>query len=420
VSGFAPEKKNARPSLASLIGPGLVTGAADDDPSGIASYSQAGAAYGPNIIWSLLLAFPFMAGIQEIAARIARVTGHGLAHNLVHYYPAWLARALIFLMVVANICNLGADLAAMGSALALLIGGPEQLYTVGFALFSTALQIYLRYDDYAKVLKWLTLSLLAYVGSACIVAVPWRTAALSLVWPHIEWSSHYATLVVATLGTTISPYLFFWQAGMEVERQHQSLRKAPHLARVEITRIRWDTLIGMGLSTLIGAAIMFTTYGSLNLHGINNIESASQAAEALRPIAGDFAFLLFAAGIIATGLLAVPALAGAAAYAIAEAACWPVGFDYKLEEAKKFYGVLIAATAIGTGLNFAGIDPMDALVWAAVVNGIAAAPIMAALIRMARDWRVMGKLTITAGLAGNGWCGTILMGAAAAAMLLTL
>lgn len=413
-------------SPAHLVGPGLITGAADNDPSGIATYSQAGAAFGPNLIWSLVLAFPFMAGIQEISARIARVSGHGLGANLARHYPPWLSWSLILLMSGANICNLGADLAAMGSAVSLLAGGgPEKLYVIGFALLSTLLQILLRYNDYAKVLKWLTLSLLAYVGAACIAGAHWGLVARSLVWPHMTWDSHYATLLVAVLGTTISPYLFFWQAGLEIERQQQEagqepLREAPHQARPEMIRIRWDTLVGMGASTLIAACIMITTYGSLNLHGVTDIEGASQAAEALRPIAGNLAFLLFAAGMIGTGLLALPSLSGSVAYAVAEAAGWPSGLDHKGSQAKRFYGVLIAAMAVGTALNFLGIDPMQALVWSAVANGIAAAPIMAVIVRMARNPDIMGKFSIPQGLARNGWCGTALMAAAALVMLATL
>jgi len=415
--------KASRPPLAALLGPGLITGAADDDPSGIATYAQAGAEFGPHAIWSLLLALPFMAGIQEISARIARVTGRGLADNMLHRYPRWLALGLILLMAVANICNLGADLGAMAAALALLIGGPVKLYVIGFAVVSTALQIFLRYDDYAGILKWLTLSLLAYVGSACVAGVPWGSVALAVVWPHIEWSGRYAVIIVAVLGTTISPYLFFWQAGLEVERQRQEvgmkpLRRAPEQARAEIMRIRWDTLTGMVLSTLIALCIAVTTYGGLNLHGVTEIRSASQAAETLRPIAGNFAFLLFAAGIIGTGLLAVPSLAGSAAYALGAAAGLRTGLAFRFGRAKGFYAILAAVTAIGCGLDFIGIDPMDALVWSAVLNGVAAAPIMATLVRMAGDRRVMGLFVISRGLALNGWGGTAMMAAAAVAMLL--
>jgi Mn2+/Fe2+ NRAMP family transporter len=421
----ASKPRNGRPPLAELIGPGLIAGAADDDPSGIATYSQAGAQYGPHAAWSLVLAFPFMAGIQEISARIGRVTGKGIGGNLARHYPAWLARVLILLMVVANTCNLGADLGAMGAALAMLIGGPEKLYVVGFAVLSAVLQVFLCYTSYARFLKWLTLSLLAYVGAACLAHIHWGEAALALVWPHIEFSAKYATLIVAVLGTTISPYLFFWQAGLEVEQQqavaaNQPLCDAPQNARRELNRIRWDTVVGMGLSTFIGLCILITTSGTLNAHGITDIRSAGQAAEALRPIAGKFAFILFAAGIIGTGMLALPSLSGSAAYAVGEALKLPVGLDRKAREAPTFYGVMVLCTLIGGALNFVGIDPMDALVWSAVLNGAAAAPIMALLVHMASDHTVMGKFPISRRLAWIGWGGTALMAVATVVMLVTL
>ena len=417
--------KAKRPPIAELIGPGLIAGAADDDPSGIATYSQAGAQFGPHTAWSLVLAFPFMAGIQEISARIGRVTGNGIGGNLVQHYPAWLARSLILLMVIANTCNLGADLGAMGAALAMLIGGPQKLYMAGFAVLSAFLQVFLCFTDYARFLKWLTLSLLAYVGAACFAGVHWGEFLESLVWPHIEFSGAYATIIVAVLGTTISPYLFFWQAGLEVEQQKEvgasePLCDAPQNARRELNRIRWDTVLGMGLSTFIGLCILITTSGTLHAHGVTDIHSADQAAEALRPIAGKFAFILFAAGIIGTGLLALPSLSGSAAYAVGEALGWPVGLDRKAPQARGFYAVMVLCTAIGGALNFVGIDPMDALVWSAVLNGAAAAPIMAMLVHMASDHRVMGKFPISRRLAWIGWGGTALMAVATVVMLIML
>ena len=417
--------KAKRPPIAELIGPGLIAGAADDDPSGIATYSQAGAQFGPHTAWSLVLAFPFMAGIQEISARIGRVTGNGIGGNLVQHYPAWLARSLILLMVIANTCNLAADLGAMGAALAMLIGGPQKLYMVGFAVLSAFLQVFLRFANYARFLKWLTLSLLAYVGAVCFAGVHWGEFLESLVWPHIEFSGAYATIIVAVLGTTISPYLFFWQAGLEVEQQKEvgasePLCDAPQNARRELNRIRWDTVLGMGLSTFIGLCILITTSGTLHAHGVTDIRSADQAAEALRPIAGKFAFILFAAGIIGTGLLALPSLSGSAAYAVGEALGWPVGLDRKAPQARGFYAVMVLCTVIGGALNFVGIDPMDALVWSAVLNGAAAAPIMAMLVHMASDHRVMGKFPISRRLAWIGWGGTALMAVATVVMLIML
>ncbi len=328
-------------------------------------------------------------------------------------------------MVVANTCNLGADLGAMGAALAMMIGGPQKLYMVGFAALSAFLQVFLRFADYARFLKWLTLSLLAYVGAVCFAGVKWGEFAESLVWPHIEFSGAYATIIVAVLGTTISPYLFFWQAGLEVEQQKEvgaseALCDAPQNARRELNRIRWDTVVGMGLSTFIGLCILITTSGTLHAHGVTDIRSADQAAEALRPIAGDFAFILFAAGIIGTGLLALPSLSGSAAYAVGEALGWPVGLDRKAGQARGFYAVMALCTAIGGALNFIGVDPMDALVWSAVLNGAAAAPIMAMLVHMASDHRVMGKFPISRRLAWIGWGGTALMAVSTVVMLVTL
>jgi len=425
VTIAARDRKPGRPPLAELIGPGLIAGAADDDPSGIATYSQAGARFGPHTAWSLVLAFPFMVGIQEISARIGRVTGRGIGGNLVHHYPAWLARALILLMVIANSCNLGADLGAMGASLAMLIGGPQKLYVVGFAVVSAFLQVFLCFAEYARFLKWLTLSLLAYVGAACFAHIDWGEAALALVWPHIEFTARYATLIVAVLGTTISPYLFFWQAGLEVEQLHEigasePLCDAPQNAQRELNRIRWDTVVGMGLSTFIALCILITTSGTLHAHGITDIRSADQAAEALRPIAGNFAFILFAAGIIGTGMLALPSLSGSAAYAVGEALDWPVGLGRKAGQARGFYGVMVAGTAIGAALNFVGIDPMDALVWSAVLNGAAAAPIMALVVHMASDRDVMGRFAISRSLAWIGWGGTALMALATLVMFVTL
>jgi len=417
--------KAPKTSLAWIIGPGLITGAADDDPSGIATYSQAGAQFGNTTAWALIVTYPLMAGIQEICALIGRVTGRGLAGNLIRRQPRFLVNLLIALMVFANVCNLGADLGAMGAALRLLIGGPSGFYVIAFAVVSVLLEIFLRYAHYANVLKWLSLSLLAYAASLFVVHVPWQSVARAIVWPTIEPSGDYAEMIVAVLGTTISPYLFFWQAGLEVEEQQgepgaEPLRVAPHQAPAEMRRIRWDTIAGMGLSNVIGLCIMITTAATLNAHGVKDIQTASQAAEALKPIAGRFAFLLFAGGIVGTGLLALPTFAGSAAYAIGEVARWPVGLDRRPGHAKAFYGVIVVATIAGTAMNFMGVDPIKALIWTAVLNGVAAAPIMAMVVRMASDRRVMGEFSITRGLAINGWIGTAFMTAAVVVMFVTM
>jgi Mn2+/Fe2+ NRAMP family transporter len=411
--------------LLQVIGPGLITGASDDDPSGIATYSQAGAQFGYATAWTLIITYPLMVGIQEISGTVGRVTGRGIAGNLVRHQSGYLVKILVGLMVVANVCNLGADLGAMGAALNLLIGGPSGAYVIGFAIVSVLLEIFLRYARYANVLKWLTLSLLAYVGSVLVIGVPWGHVVKSIAWPAVQLTGDYATIVVAVLGTTISPYLFFWQAGLEVEEQTEApeakpLRLAPEQATDELRRIRWDTIVGMALSNIIALCIMITTAATLNAHGVKDIQSATQAAEALKPIAGRFAFLLFAGGIIGTGLLALPSLAGSAAYAIGEVARRPVGLDKKLGRAPSFYAILVVATAIGAAMNFVGIDPIKALVWSAVLNGVAAVPIMAMVVRMASQTAVMGEFRISRGLAINGWVGTAFMLVAVVVMFVTM
>jgi Mn2+/Fe2+ NRAMP family transporter len=418
--------KEPKPSLLTqVIGPGLITGASDDDPSGIATYAQAGAQFGYATAWTLIITYPLMVGIQEISGVIGCVTGRGIAGNLVRHQTGALVKLLVGLMVLANVCNLGADLGAMGAALKLLIGGPSGLYVIAFAVVSLLLEVFLHYAHYANVLKWLTLSLLAYVGSVLVVHVPWAEVGRSIVWPAIEPTADYATIVVAVLGTTISPYLFFWQAGLEVEDQQgnaeaKPLRMAPRQAPAALRRIRWDTIVGMGLSNLIALCIMVTTAATLNAHGVKDIQSATQAAEALKPIAGRFAFLLFAGGIIGTGLLALPSLAGSAAYAIGEAARWTVGLDQRPNRAKAFYATLTIATLVGAAMNFVGIDPIKALVWSAVLNGVAAVPIMAMVVRLATQRKIMGDFTISRGLAINGWIGTAFMAVAVLVMFATM
>jgi Mn2+/Fe2+ NRAMP family transporter len=420
-----PVKEPKTPLLLQVLGPGLITGASDDDPSGIATYSQAGAQFGYATAWTLVVTYPLMCGIQQISGVIGRVTGRGIAGNLVRHQPSALVKLLVGLMILANVCNLGADLGAMGSGLTLLIGGPSGLYVVGFATISILLEVFLRYARYANVLKWLTLSLLAYVGSVLVVGVPWSEVGLALVWPKIEPTADYATIVVAVLGTTISPYLFFWQCGLEVEEQQEKeevkpLRIAPDQAPEALRRIKWDTIVGMGLSNLIALCIMITTAATLHAHGVKDIQSASQAAEALKPIAGEFAFVLFACGIIGTGMLALPSLAGSAAYAFGEAARRPVGLDQRPRRAKAFYGAIVVATGVGAAMNFIGIDPIKALIWSAVLNGVTAVPIMAMVVRMATQTRIMGGFTISRTLAINGWVGTGFMTVAVLVMFATM
>ena len=403
------------------IGPGFITGASDDDPSGIGTYSQAGAQLGFNIGWSMLLAFPLMAAIQEIAARIGRTTGKGLSGNLVHYYPASLLYFIVVLLFAANVINIGADLTAMADALKLLVGGPSPLYVVAFALVSVLAIVFLHYSRYVTVLKWKTLSLFAYVVAMFMAKISWVDAAKGLFIPHIEWNGPFLTTLLAILGTTISPYLFFWQASQEVEEEKLSptakpLKWAPWQASKAFQRIRADTLVGMALSNLIGIAIIFTTAATLHKAGVTDISSSTDAAKALEPIAGKFAFVVFSAGIIGTGLLAVPVLAGSAAFAVGEAFHWPVGLARKPKEAAAFYATLAVAAALGTGIMFTPIDPIKALYWSAVINGICAVPVMVVMMLMANRADIMGNFPVRGWLRLLGWLSTIAMGLSAAGL----
>jgi len=417
-------KQPERPKLLEIMGPGLITGASDDDPSGIATYSQAGAQFGVNMGWTLMLTFPLMCAIQQISAQIGRVTGRGLGGNLRRHYPPWALYSLVGLLLVANTINLGADLGAMGAALKLLIGGPALLYVTGFGVLSVLLEMLVRYSRYVSILKWLSLSLFAYVATLFAVHVNWGDVGYHLFVPDISLKGAYLTVVVAVFGTTISPYLFFWQAGEEVEGEKENplahpLKKAPDQAPRELTRIRLDTWIGMAFSNLIALCIVLTTAATLNTHGITDIQTSSQAAEALRPIAGRFAFSVFALGIIGTGLLALPVLAGSAAYAVGEALRWPVGLARRPLKAKAFYGTIAAATLVGGILNFTPLDPVKALFWSAVVNGVVAVPIMVMTMRMATNKEIMGQFDVRGLLRLLGWLATLTMAMAAIGMFAT-
>lgn len=404
------------------LGPGLVTGAADDDPSGIATYSQVGAQFGYSLAWTMLFSFPLMAVIQEIAARIGSVTGFGIAQNLRRHYSPWLLRTVVVFLVIANVINLGADLGAMGAALALIIGGHELLYTGLFGVACVVLETFISYARYATILKWATLSLFAYVAVVFAAHVPWTTALYATLVPHFIFDAPHAMALVAVLGTTISPYLFFWQAGQEVEELHRRHVKplciAPRDAGPELARIRTDTIVGMGVSNLIAIFIIFATAATLNAHGVTNIQTSSQAAEALRPIAGQFTFALFAAGIVATGMLAVPILAGSAAYGVSEVFRWTEGLDRRPKEAKAFYATIAGATVCGVALNFSSLDPIRALYWSAVINGVLAAPLMAVMMVVAMNPRIMGRLTLPRSLLVMGWLATAVMALATFGFLL--
>ena len=417
-------KQPDRPKLADIMGPGLITGASDDDPSGIATYSQAGAQFGYSLAWTLLLTYPLMCAIQMISAQVGRVTGKGLAGNMRRHYPALLVYPLIGLLLVANIINIGADLGAMAAALRLLVDGPQLLFVAAFAAITILLEVFMRYSRYATVLRWLTISLLAYVATVFAVHVPWLTVAQNLVVPHIKLSGDYLAIVVAVFGTTISPYLFFWQAAEEVEDEKEDpdakpLIKAPIQAPRQLARIQLDTLVGMGISNIIALFIMITTAATLNAHGVTDIQTSSQAAEALRPIAGRFAFTVFALGIVGTGMLALPVLAGSAAYALGETLHWRVGLAQRPGRAPAFYVTIAAATLVGAALNFTSLDPVKALIWSAIINGVAAVPIMAMIMLMASRKAVMGEFALTRWLTVLGWLATATMAAAALGMFAT-
>ena len=403
---------------------GLITGAADDDPSGIATYSQVGAAFGYGMLWCILLTMPLMIAIQGISAGIGRVTGHGLMDGIRRYYPRTLVYGLVVSIIVANVINLAADIGAMGAALKLLIGGPALAYAAGFALVSLLLQMFIPFSRYSPVLKLLTLSLFAYVATIMVINVPWLDVLKSLVVPPITWDAKYAVGLVALLGTTISPYLFCWQAAQEVEeihanRERRSLKRAPLQAPNALRRIGIDTAVGMVFSNLIAFFIILTTAVVLHAHGKTDINTSSDAALALRPLAGKLAFALFAAGIIGTGLLAVPVLAGATAYAATGAFGQRGGLEHKPKKAKFFYGVLIVASLAGIALNLTPLDPIKALYWSAVINGVAAVPLMIVMMLMGSGRKVMGRFTMPWGLKLFGWLATAAMAAAAIVMFVT-
>jgi len=414
----------SNPRLLGTLGPGLITGASDDDPSGIATYSQAGAQLGFAVSWTMLFSYPLMAVIQEISGRIGRVTGRGIAGNISKYYPNWLLQLIVLLLFIANMINIGADLGAMGEAVGLLIGGPHLLYVVLFGVFCAALQILMKYTRYVSILKWLTLALFAYFGTVMVVNVPWGEAAWGLFVPSFSTDGAFWTTVVAILGTTISPYLFFWQASQEVEDieaipEREPLVDKPRQGQNALERIRLDTYVGMAFSNLVALAIIITTAATLHTAGITDIETSSQAAEALKPIAGPLAFAVFTLGIVGTGLLAVPVLAGSAAYALGEARKWPIGLARQPKEAVAFYATIALATLMGVVVNFSPISPIRALYWSAVINGVVAVPVMCVMMLITANTSIMGKFEITGALKFIGWAATIVMAAAAIGMGVT-
>jgi Mn2+/Fe2+ NRAMP family transporter len=404
------------------VGPGFVTGVADDDPSGIATYSQAGAQFGLNMLWTMPLTYPLMSAVQEMCARVGRVTGRGLAANIKAAFHPGVLFALVALLLVANTLNIAADVAAMGEAAELVTGVDRHAMTAGFVVGTLLLQVFVPYHRYVSFLKWLTLSLLAYFVVVFAVKVPWADVALRTVWPQVAWSHDLATVVVGVFGTTISPYLFFWQASEEVEdmernRQAHALNGHPMLAQRELRRIRWDTWAGMFYSNLTAFFIMLATAVTLHVAGVTDIETASQAASALRPIAGDFAFIVFALGILGVGLIAVPVLAGAGAYALAEAMDWPFGLEKKLAEARGFYAVIAVCTLLGMVIQYSPINPMKALFWSAVINGVVAVPLVVVVVVLSGRVAVMGAYVSQRWEGWLGWVTALVMAAAVVLMV---
>lgn len=408
-----------------FVGPGLVTGASDDDPSGIATYSQAGAQFGMASLWLALFSYPFMCAIQEISARIGRVTGVGISANIRKAFPRPVVYLIVALLLISSIFNLGADLGAMGDSAHMLLGGPVWIHVLLMGVISLLLQVFVPYTRYVYYLKFLVLSLLAYVITAFLIHIDWPAALKATVLPPVSmFHGDYLTVVVAVLGTTISPYLFFWQASQEAEEVQvhvgeKSLKRAPSQASKELRRIRIDTYAGMAVSNAVAFFIMLTSAATLHAHGITNIQTGVQAASALEPLAGRFAYALFSMGIVVTGLLAVPVLAGAAAYAVGEAMHWRVGLEIKPARATKFYMTLGLATTVGLLLNFIHFDPIRSLFIAAVINGVLAAPVMALMMLMARSHKIMGKFTVPVSLQIVGWAGTAAMFVASVAFIVS-
>ena len=409
------------------LGPGLITGAADDDPSGIATYSQAGAQFGYSMLWTMVFTLPLMAAIQIVSARIGYVTGHGLAANIKQRFPRPVLLAIVGMLVVANTLNIAADIAAMAEALRLVVGGSAHVYAVTFGLLCLLLQVFLSYARYVRWLKWLTLALLSYVAVAFMLHIDFAEVLRQVVRPQLVLGHDVLLMVVAVFGTTISPYLFFWQAAQEVEDADAGSAGPAHPhteseVRSHLRRIKWDTIMGMTFSNLIAFFIILSTAATLHKAGITDIQTSAQAAQALRPLAGDFTFLLFSLGIVGTGLLAVPVLAGSAAYAVAEAAGWKGSLSLRLEagQGRGFYGVVALATLGGVALCFSPVDPVKALFGSAILNGVIAVPIMAVMMLLATQRQTMGSHVIGRKLKGLGWTATAVMAAVVVAMFATL
>jgi NRAMP (natural resistance-associated macrophage protein)-like metal ion transporter len=404
------------------LGPGLITGAADDDPSGISTYSVAGASYGYATLWTALLSFPLMAAVQLMCARLGMVTGCGLASVIRTRYPRWVLWFACALVIIANIFNIGADLGGMADAMQMITRIPAYYWTPFFAALITGLMFWTSYRTMARVFKWLTLVLFAYVIAAFLARPDWAAVARATFIPHMEWSKDYIAVLVGILGTTISPYLFFWQAAQEVEEDRDRGKATVAQRRgstdKELRIATKDVITGMLLSNVVMYFLILTTAATLNAHGMKNIETAKQAAEALRPLAGKGAYWLFTLGLVGTGMLAVPVLAGSCAYAIAEGAKWrSASLNVKPHLARKFYGVIAIAILIGLAFNFAGLDAVKMLFWSAILNGLLAPPLVIMVVLLTSDRKVMGKRVNSPAMQVLGWICALIMSAAALALL---
>jgi NRAMP (natural resistance-associated macrophage protein)-like metal ion transporter len=404
------------------LGPGLITGCADDDPSGISTYAIAGAAFGYGTLWTALISFPLMVGIQMMCSRLGMVTGRGLASVIRLNYPRWILWCACLLLVTANVINVAADLGGMGEATAMVTGVNAKIWILFFAALIVSFLFWSSYRQIARVFKWTTLVLLAYVATAFLGHVDWRSAVVATIFPRLSWSRESLSVLVGILGTTISPYLFFWQAAQEVEEeraQGRNLAQRKGATDAELRRARIDVVTGMFASNFIMYFIILTTAATLNAHGTTHIATARQAAEALRPLAGDAAYWLFTLGLVGTGMLGVPVLAGSCAYAIAEAFAWRGSLEKKPRGARRFYTVLAAAMAGGLAIDFAGLDALKMLFWSAVVNGALAPPLILLVVLLTSNRRVMGERINSPLLRGLGWITFVFMSAATVGMLMS-
>jgi NRAMP (natural resistance-associated macrophage protein)-like metal ion transporter len=405
-----------------ILGPGLITGAADDDPSGISTYSVAGAAYGYAALWIALLTFPLMAAVQLMCVRLGMVTGLGLATAVRNYYPRWVLWGVCSILVVANVINMGADLGGMAEATQLITGIRSLIWIPVYVLFILGLLFWASYKHIARIFKWLTLVLFAYVFTSFFAHVNWRRALEVTFVPHLEWSRGFLAVLVAIVGTTMSPYLFFWQAAEEVEEEQTKDKSLPHPKRATITDLRIaraDTIAGMFFSNLIMYFIILTTAATLHAHGHTDITTARQAAEALRPLAGNGAYLLFTLGLIGTGMLGVPVLVGSCAYAVLESAAWRGSMADKPRKAREFYAVMAVAMVLGLTLNYSGFNAVKMLFWSAVINGLLAPPLILLVILLTSSHKVMGKRVNSPLLTNLGWATFVVMTVAAVEMIVT-